>query len=257
MGQPISFVEANTHRLEYVDIAARRGAGPELLFLHEGLGSVSLWRDFPERVAERSGCRTVVYSRAGFGRSSPRAAPVSREFMREEALGTLPALRSALGLENPILVGHSTGASMALVHAGHADCAGVVAMAPFAFVEESNLEAIRAARTRYEHLRGRLARHHDDVDGVFHGWHDTWLDPAFRDMSIDADLERIRCPLLLVLGEKDEYCTAAQLEHIATRAVHAKHVETLILPSSGHSPHRDEPERLVDIINRFIEMLEN
>ena len=257
MLSPVSFVEAHGHRLEYVDLPARGRDRPELLFLHEGLGSVSLWRDFPARVAERTGCRTVVYSRPGFGRSSPRDKPYTRGFMHEEALETLPALRDRLSIRHPLLVGHSTGASMALIHAGHSPTAGVVAMAPFAFVEESNLVAIRAARERYAHIRERLARHHDDVDGVFHGWNDTWLDPGFRRMTIDADLARIECPLLLVLGAKDEYSTAAQLAHIAAHAKRAKRVETMVLPESGHSPHRDEPVRLADTIHRFIETLES
>jgi pimeloyl-ACP methyl ester carboxylesterase len=254
---PVSFVEAHGQRLEYVDLPARGRERPELLFLHEGLGSVSMWRDFPARVAGRTGCRAIVYSRAGFGRSSARGKAYTPRFMHDEALETLPALRETLSIRHPLLVGHSTGASMALIHAGHSPAAGVVAMAPFAFVEESNLVAIRAARERYVHLRERLARHHDDVDGVFHGWNDTWLDPSFAGMNIDADLARIECPLLLVLGEKDEYCTPAQLAHIESRATRSKHVQALLLPESGHSPHRDEPERLVETIHRFIETLES
>src|SRR5258706_11507799 len=175
---PISFVDVRAHRLEVADIAARKPGRPALLFLHEGLGSLSMWRDFPECVAARSGCRTVVYSRAGFGRSSPRVDPYTSTFMHEEALEILPALRERLAIENPVLIGHSTGASMALIHAASERVPGVVAMAPFAFVEQSNLESIRAARERYAHIRDRLARHHDDVDGVFHGWNDLWLDPA-------------------------------------------------------------------------------
>ena len=253
-----SFVEVRGHRLEYVDIAAQATGRPELLFLHEGLGSVSLWRDFPQRLASRTGCRAIVYSRAGFGRSSARREPFTPRFMHEEALEVIPALRERLAIEHPVLVGHSTGASMALIHAGvdSGPPAGVVAMAPFAFVEDSNLAAIRAAGERYSQLRDRLARHHDDVDGVFHGWSGTWLAPAFRGWNIDADLERIRCPVLALLGERDEYSTPAQLERIAAKAVHAQGVETRVLPGCGHSPHRDGPEALVVIINRFIETLE-
>ncbi len=253
---PISFVDVRAHRLEVADIAARKPGRPALLFLHEGLGSLSMWRDFPECVAARSGCRTVVYSRAGFGRSSPRVDPYTSTFMHEEALEILPALRERLAIENPVLIGHSTGASMALIHAASESVAGVVAMAPFAFVEQSNLESIRAARERYAHIRDRLARHHDDVDGVFHGWNDLWLDPAFHDWNIDADLERIRCPILAILGERDEYCTPAQLDRITARCVHAASVRTLRLPESGHSPHRDQPDVIIEAIDRFIETLE-
>ncbi len=249
--QPTSFVEARGHRLEHVDIPPQTPDRPELLLLHEGLGSVSMWRDFPARLAERTGCRTIAYSRAGFGRSSPRAQPFSPRFMHEEALEILPALREALGIRNPVLVGHSTGASMALIHAGAAEVAGIVAIAPFAFVETSNLENIRKAKERYADMRNRLARHHDDVDGVFHGWSDLWLDPAFAGWNIDADLVRIRCPVLAVLGERDEYCTRAQLDRIAGEATHAR-VETLVLADCGHSPHRDQPEVILDAINRFL-----
>ena len=253
-----SYVEASGHRLEYADIA---GGKPELVFLHEGLGSVSLWRDFPQRLAKRTGCRAIVYSRAGFGRSSPRTTAYNSGFMHHEAFHVIPALREKLDIETPVLVGHSTGASMALIHAGFEPetngVAGVVAIAPFAFVEESNLEAIRAARERYAALRGRLAKHHDDVDAVFHGWNNLWLDPSFRDWNIDDDLERIHCPILAILGDRDEYCTPAQLERIAARAGRAHSIATVRLPESGHSPQRDEPDRVIDTIARFIENLES
>jgi len=253
-----SFVEAHGHQLEYVDIA---GDSPDLLFLHEGLGSVSLWRDFPQRLAARTGRRAIVYSRAGFGRSSPRRTPYTVEFMHEEALHVIPALRDRLRLRSTILVGHSTGASMALIHAGLEPeangVAGVVAIAPFAFVEDSNLQAIRAARERYGKLRERLARHHDDVDAVFHGWNDLWLDASFRGWSIDEDLGRIRCPILAILGDKDEYCTPAQLERLAALASHARQVEIVRLPESGHSPQRDDPDVTIEHIARFIGTLES
>jgi len=253
-----AFVEAYGHQLEYVDIA---GEPPELLFLHEGLGSVSLWRDFPHRVAARTGRRAIAYSRAGFGRSSPRTTPYSSGFMHQEAFHVVPELRERLAIRNPVLIGHSTGASMALIHAGFEPesnaVAGVVAIAPFAYVEPSNLDAIRAARERYGMLRERLARHHDDVDGVFHGWNDLWLDPSFRDWNIDDDLERIRCPILAILGEKDEYCTPAQLERLASLTERAGRIELVRLPQSGHSPQRDEPDATIEHISRFIETLES
>ena len=253
-----AFVEAYGQQLEYVDIA---GDAPELLFLHEGLGSVSLWRDFPHRLASRTRRRAIAYSRAGFGRSSPRASPYSPGFMHQEAFHVLPEMRERLAIRNPVLVGHSTGASMALIHAGFEPesngVAGVVAMAPFAFVEESNREAIRAARARYGDLRERLARHHDDVDAVFYGWNDLWLDPSFADWNIHDDLERIRCPILAILGERDEYCTPAQLERIARYASNARAVGIVRLPQSGHSPQRDEPDVTLERIAQFIETLES
>jgi pimeloyl-ACP methyl ester carboxylesterase len=263
--QPTSFVEAGGHRLEHVDIPPQIPNRPELLLLHEGLGSVSMWRGFPADLAARTGCRTIAYSRAGFGRSSPRTRPVTPRFMHDEAFEVLPDFRERLAIRNPVLVGHSTGASMALIHAGVAPSgtesnirgrvAGVVAIAPFAFVEDSNLESIRAARDRYAHVRDRLARHHDNVDDVFHGWSDLWLDPAFADWSIDADLAAIRCPILAILGEGDEYCTSAQLDRLATAAPHAK-VQRMLLADCGHSPHRDQPQVVLAAIDRFIESLE-
>jgi pimeloyl-ACP methyl ester carboxylesterase len=242
---------AAVHGLEYLDIP---GHLPELLLLHEGLGSVSLWRDFPRRLAERTGCRTVAYSREGFGRSPARKTPFTKAFMHEEAREALPALRAQLGIRRPVLVGHSTGASMALIHASAADVAGVVAMAPFAFVEDSNVASIRAARGRYADLRDRLARHHGDVDGVFYGWSDLWLDPSFRDWNIEAELPRIRCPVLAILGERDEYSTEAQLERLAALV---PRIEVMRLPQSGHAPHRDEPEVVLDAIHAFIGKLED
>ena len=249
---PTSFVEVRGHRLEHVDIPPQNPDRPEILLLHEGLGSVSLWRDFPQRLAARTGGRVVAYSRAGFGRSSPRDRPFGPRFMHEEAHEMLPALRAALALRSPILLGHSTGASMALIHAGEANVDRVIAIAPFAFVEASNVAAIRAARARYPELKPRLARHHDDVDGVFFGWNDLWLDPAFASWNIDAELAAVRCPVLALLGEHDEYSTPAQLERIAAKATQAQ-LETKILPHCGHAPHRDQPETVLDAIARFVE----
>jgi len=248
---PTSFVEVRGHRLEHVDFPPAKPDRPEILLLHEGLGSVSSWRDFPRVVADRTGSRTIAYSRVGFGRSSPRTTPFTRAFMHEEALAIVPELRQALGVERPVLIGHSTGASMALLHAAHAPALGVVAMAPFAFVERSNVEAIRSNAGRQE-LRERLRRHHDDDDTIFDGWRDLWTDPSFASWSIEADLERLRCPVLAMVGDRDEYCTPAQLERIAARASHAR-VETMILADCGHAPHRDRPAIVLDAIARFVE----
>jgi pimeloyl-ACP methyl ester carboxylesterase len=253
------FVEACGHRLEYVDIPAHQIDRPPLVFLHEGLGSVGLWRDFPAQVAAVTGCRTVAYSRYGFGRSSPRRGPYTPRFMHEEALEIFPALRIALGIEHPVLVGHSTGASMALIHAGAGRCdvRGVVAMAPLVFVEDFNLESIRNAKKVYETsaMREKLARYHDDVDSVFWGWRDIWLHPDFRSWSITGDLESISCPILAILGEDDEYCTPAQVEALEKRAKQAASFDFLKLADCGHSPHRDQPAVVIEAIRRFIEDL--
>lgn len=260
MPHPTSFVEVRGHRLEHVDIPQilsprgqpppQNSQRPEILLVHEGLGSVSLWRDFPERVAERTGCRTIAYSRAGFGRSSPRTKPFTKAFMHEEALEIIPALCEALRIERPVFIGHSTGASMALINAAHFSSPAVVAMAPFAFVERSNVEAIRLASGRQD-LRERLTRHHDDVDTMFYGWRDLWTDPDFASWSIEEDLERLRCPVLALLGDRDEYCTPAQLDRIAAKASHAR-VEKMILADCGHAPHRDQPEIVLNAIETFL-----
>ena len=255
------FVEAVGHRLEYVDIPTHQVDRPPLVFLHEGLGSVALWRDFPAKVAAATGCRTIVYSRCGFGRSSPRRAPYTPRFMHEEALVILPALRAALKIDHPVLVGHSTGASMALIHAGDGrwDVRGVVAMAPLIFVEEFNLESIRNAKTVYETtgMREKLARYHDDVDSVFRGWRDIWLDPDFRSWSIERDLAGVRCPILAILGEDDEYSTPAQVAALEKSTVNAKSFDFMKLADCRHSPHRDQPQAVLDAIRRFIEELQD
>lgn len=257
----VRFVEACGHRLETIDIAAHQVNRPPLIFLHEGLGSVALWRDFPFKIAAATGCRTVVYSRYGFGRSSPRKAPYTPRFMHEEALEILPALRSALAIERPVLIGHSTGSSMSLIHAGdrRSEVAGLVVMAPLTFVEEFNLDSIRAAKTLYETtpMRERLARYHDDVDGVFWGWRDIWLHPDFRNWSIERDLAGIRCPILALLGEDDEYSTPAQVELIERCAVGAASFDFLNLADCGHAPHRDQPAIVTEAILRFIDDLES
>jgi pimeloyl-ACP methyl ester carboxylesterase len=257
--QPIRFVDVGAHRLEYVDIPAHQVQRPPLVFLHEGLGSVSTWRDFPANVARATGCRTIVYSRYGFGRSSRRPAPYTPRFMHEEALQLFPALRAALDLAGPVLIGHSTGASMALIHAGApgSDVVGVVAMAPLAFVEPFNLDSIRRARTLYADtdMRAKLARHHDDVDGVFFGWNDIWLHPDFGSWSIRDDLAGVRCPILAILGDDDEYSTAAQIDAIAQHATAAESFDYLKLADCRHSPHRDQPAIVTEAIVRFVDNL--
>jgi pimeloyl-ACP methyl ester carboxylesterase len=180
--------------------------------------------------------------------------------MHEEALEILPALRSALAIERPVFVGHSTGASMALIHAGdsRSDVAGLVVMAPLVFVEEFNLESIRAARSVYRttDMRERLARHHDDVDAVFWGWNDIWLHPDFKSWTIVPELNGIRCPILAILGEDDEYSTPAQVEALQRNAVNAASLDFLKLADCRHSPHRDQPDIVIEAITRFIDELQ-
>ncbi|HUL95366.1 MAG TPA: alpha/beta hydrolase [Usitatibacter sp.] len=224
-----------------------------IVFLHEALGSLGLWRDFPRQLCEAAGARGLVYSRPGFGRSGPRDRWDPR-FLHDHAYEVLPAFLEAVGLAGtrPWLFGHSDGASIALLHAARfpeAD-AGIVVVAPHIFVEEVTLEGIRAARVRWEtsDWRSRLARHHDDVDAVFGGWNDLWLRPEFRGFNIEREIEAIRCPVLAAQGVDDEYGTLEQVRGIARLVSGTRIVE---LPG-GHWPHRDHPRSLIDATVEFM-----
>lgn len=249
---------APTH-IEYRRLAADRRDRPLMVFLHEGLGSVSLWRDFPQRLVDALGWRGLVYSRPGYGRSTPRPAGErwAPDFMHRQADEVLPGLLAALGVdtlaEQPWLFGHSDGGSIALLHAAHfpARVAGLVVLAPHILVEDVSVRSIAQAREAYlaGDLRERLARHHDDPDSAFWGWNDVWLDPAFRAWSIGPELASIRCRVLAVQGRDDEYGTLDQVHGIAREVPGAQVLE---LPDCGHSPHRDQPARLIDAVQRFI-----
>ena len=240
-------------RIEHLWVGDAASALPPLVFLHEGLGSLAMWRDFPQRLCARHGLRGLVFSRYGYGRSTPKPAnerwPVG--FMHEQASEVLPALFEALGIERPWLFGHSDGASIALLYAARFPVAGVVAVAPHIFVEDISIASIEAARRAYEttDLRARLARYHADVDSAFRGWNDVWLDPAFRAWNIEAELETITCPVLAVQGVDDEYGTLEQIRGIARRVPQTRLVE---LANCAHSPHRDQPERLIAEAGAFI-----
>ena len=224
---------------------------PALVLLHEGLGSVGLWRDFPERLAAASGRRTVAFSRFGHGQSDPPGQPRTPAFMHEEALEVLPDLLARLGLTHPVLVGHSDGASIALIYAAHHPVSAVVAIAPHVFVEEVCLAEIRRARDAYEQtdLRERMSRHHRDPDAAFFGWNDVWLDPEFPNWTITDELERISYPLLLIQGERDQYGTMAQLDEIERRATGP--VRRLHLDCQ-HAPPIEMPEETVSAIAQFV-----
>jgi pimeloyl-ACP methyl ester carboxylesterase len=247
------FIDVAGHRLECVRIGGAKTA-PTLVFLHEGLGSVALWKDFPARVAAATGCPALVYSRAGYGRSSPAALPRAPDYMHVEALSVLPALLDRLGIEEPILVGHSDGASIALLHAGSGrrPVRALVALAPHVFVEDMSIASIDEVRRQYEttDLREKLARRHADPDAAFRGWNDIWLAPAFRRWNIEGWLPGVRCPLLLIQGRDDEYGSAAQLDAIAGQV--GGTVARLELADCRHSPHRDQPEATLAAIADFV-----
>lgn len=248
-----AFVTAGGHRLEYQRIEGRANA-PCLVFLHEGLGSVALWRDFPAKLAQASGAPAVVYSRYGYGASDRLTAPRGVDYMHREALETLPGLRAALGLDDVILIGHSDGASIALIHAGSGrwPVRALILEAPHVFVEEISVESIAAAREAYAatDLRRRLERYHADVDGAFRGWNDIWLDPRFREWNIEQYLPGVRCPVLAIQGADDEYGTQAQIDAIAHGV--AGPFERLMLAQCQHSPHRDQEETVLRAMAGFI-----
>jgi len=230
---------------------------PLIVFLHEGLGSVSMWRDFPDRLCQAAGCRGLVYSRPGYGQSTPRAAGDAwgLDFMHRQANEVLPALLAALGVAGRyILFGHSDGGSIALIHAAHhpARVAACVVLAPHILVEDFGLASIRQAREHYLHgdLRSRLSRHHGDVDSAFWGWNDIWLAPDFPQWRITSELNNIRCPLLAVQGLDDEYGSLEQIRGIARRVTDTRLLE---LPACGHSPHRDQPEALISATLAFLQ----
>jgi pimeloyl-ACP methyl ester carboxylesterase len=248
------FVVAGGHRLEYTRIGAGGGDRGTLVLLHEGLGSIAMWRDFPERLAEAARTSVVVYSRYSYGDSDALDASRTVRYMHDEALVTLPQFLDALSIERPLLVGHSDGGSIALIHAGGSGraVAGVVAIAAHVIVEDISVASIAAARDAYRNsdLRSKLARYHADVDGAFWGWNDIWLDPPFRAWNIEEYLPRIACPVLAIQGEDDEYGTMDQLARIARGA---RDAELVRLDNCRHSPHRDRPDALLAAIARFVE----
>ncbi|HEX6361802.1 MAG TPA: alpha/beta hydrolase [Albitalea sp.] len=257
MTEPVQFVEvAGLDRplvLECQWVGATASAHPPVVFLHEGLGSLAMWKDFPERFCAAHGLRGLAFSRGGYGRSTPRP-PGERwpvQFMHRQAYDVLPRFFAALGVERPWLFGHSDGGSIALLYASRHPVAGVVAVAPHVFTEDYGIASIEKARVAYEttDLRARLGRYHADVDSAFRGWNDVWLDPAFRTWNIEDALDGIVAPLLVVQGEDDEYGTLEQVRRIQRRVPHA---QALVLPACGHSPHRDQPERLIEAAGAFI-----
>lgn len=231
-------------------------ARPVLVFLHEGLGSIRLWRDFPAQVAAETGCRALVYDRYGYGDSDVlEEAGVGADFMHREALDFLPDLLSVLDIRQPLLFGHSDGASIALIHAAAHPVRALALMAPHVFVEPICVDSIAAIRRDFEAsgLKARLAKYHRDPGKTFHLWADAWLGPAFPDWNIEACLPKIRCPVLAIQGESDQYGTMAQLDAIARQVAGA--CELLKLADCGHSPQRDKPAEVLAAVADFVKRL--
>ena len=252
--------DARRVRIEHQWLRREDESAPLLVFLHEGLGSVSMWRDFPAQLCEALQCRGLVYSRPGYGQSTPRPmdAPLAPDFMHRQAHELLPALLAALGVDTatdkPWLLGHSDGGSIALLYAARfpARIAGAIVLAPHIVVEDVSVASIAQARTAYleTDLRQRLARHHADGDSAFYGWNRIWLDPAFRSWDIRAELPSITCPLLAVQGVNDEYGTMEQVRGIARVTPQCAVVE---LADCGHSPHKDQKDRLIAAVREFFQ----
>jgi pimeloyl-ACP methyl ester carboxylesterase len=237
-------------RLEAVELPGDVAMRP-LVLLHEGLGSVGLWRDFPRALHAATGRRVIAFSRFGHGRSQRPPRPRTPAFFHEEALEVLPAVLAQLDAPEPLLVGHSDGGSIALIHAGHHPVAGIALLAPHVIVEDITVAAIREARAAFDtgDLRERMARHHDDPDAAFNGWCDVWLDPAFGEWSLEANAERVDCPVLLIQGADDPYGTLDQLDRIEARV--RGPVERLVV-AGGHSPHVDASAPVIAALVRWV-----
>ena len=257
MSMPVPSGQLSTVKVQGRELEVLRIQGdpklPELVFLHEGLGSVSHWREFPARVALATGCRVTIYSRYGSGNSDLLTEPRPVRYMHDEALAVLPDLLRQLAIENPILIGHSDGASIAIIYAGARHrVRGLVLLAPHVFVEDLSIRSIAAAKVTFEttNLPMLLARHHRDAGRTFRGWNNVWLYPDFRSWNIEEYLSHIVCPALVIQGLEDQYGTMAQVEAIRKRS--AGPVEVLVLPACQHSPQRDQPEAVLEAITRFL-----
>ena len=272
MTPAIEFIEVDAAgrrwRIEHQWIGRERVDRPLIVFLHEGLGSLSMWKDFPPQLCEAAECRGLVYSRPGYGRSTPRAPGETwtPAFMHAQAHAVLPALLHALAVttsaatsaatatDKPWLFGHSDGGSIALLYAARfpSQLAGTIALAPHIKVEEFGLIGIRAAREAYLHgdLKHKLARHHQDPDSAFWGWNTIWLDPAFTAWNIEAELANITSPVLAVQGAQDQYGTMAQIDGIALQVAQTA---LLKLQECGHSPHRDQAQAVIAAVSGFIQ----
>jgi pimeloyl-ACP methyl ester carboxylesterase len=242
-------------RIEHQWLNAHLSDAPLMVFLHEGLGSVAMWRDYPQQLCDALGVRGLVYSRPGYGQSTPRDADEhwAPDFMHRQAHEVLPALFKALDVhEAPWLFGHSDGGSIALLYATRHATAGVIVLAPHTRVEDLSVKSIALAKETYENtdLRQRLARYHSDVDSAFWGWNSIWLAPEFRSWSIENELATISCPVLAVQGINDEYGTLAHIRNIQH---HVPHTQLLEIDHCGHSPHRDQPQALTHACVQFFQ----
>lgn len=248
------FLTAGGHRLEWRHWGPKPDAAPTLMLLHEGLGCLALWRDFPERLVQATGWGVTAWSRAGYGASDPVTLPRPFDYLTHEAVHVLPEVLGATGFRQGVLMGHSDGATIAAEHAGRVGdprVKGIVVMAPHFFTEEKGLREIVLARQAYLEggLRARLAKYHRHPDVAFHGWNDTWMNPGFAGWNVEEVLDRIDIPVLAIQGRDDQYATLDQIEVIARRAPGP--VTLLPLDECRHAPHQEQPARVLEAVARF------
>ena len=241
-------------RLEAICFGPPPGEANTIVLLHEGLGCLALWRDFPQRLAERTGFGVFVYSRAGYGNSDAAPLPRPLDYMSSEALDVLPRVLDIVGVERCILLGHSHSATIAAIYGGSAEdfrVRGLILMAPHFFTEEQGLTAIADAKSAYENggLRDKLAKYHDNPDVAFCGWNNAWLDPDFRSWNVAEVIDYLRIPVLAIQGANDDYGTLAQIEEIKNRIYSPLDVE--VLQDCGHAPHLEQPERTLAVVQEF------
>lgn len=262
--QPSGTLAIGEARIEYRMTGPAPDEAPTLVLLHEGLGCAALWGDFPQRLADATGCGVFAYSRAGYGGSSPAVLPREPDYMHVEALDVLPRLLDAIGFQRGLLIGHSDGASIAAIYAGGVQdhrVRGLALMAPHFVVEDVSVASIAEVKAAYESgdLKSKLARWHRDVDNAFYGWNGAWLDPRFRDWDISESLAYIRVPVLIIQGENDQYGTVRQIE-VAQEECYCP-VDVALLPGVGHSPYREAADRtlaeLRDFADRILRVHEN
>ncbi len=232
-----------------------QGDRPAIVLLHEGLGSLSLWRDFPQRLANASKCGVFAWSRAGYGNSEAVDLPRPIDYMSIEAARVLPEVLNQIGFKRGLLLGHSDGASIAAIHAGTIDdprVRGLCLVAPHFFAEPISIESITQARQAYEHgdLREKLARHHQNVDVAFYGWNRAWLDPEFMAWNIEHAIDGIEVPVLAIQGALDQYGTLAQIEALKTRL--QPELKIAILAGCRHAPHQEQPEKVLQLLVDFL-----
>jgi pimeloyl-ACP methyl ester carboxylesterase len=253
------FISVKNQRLEVASFGPAPDQAPTIILLHEGLGCVALWRDFPEKLAARTGYGVFVYSRSGYGQSDPCPLPRPLDYMTREAMDVLPSVLDQIGFEQGILLGHSDGATIAAIHAGMSGdlrIRGLALSAPHFFTEAVGLASIASAKENFDSgaLRSKLAKHHADVDCAFRGWNDAWLDAGFKEWNVAETIDYLRIPVLAIQGRDDAYGTLAQIEEIGSRIYSPLDAE--IFDGCGHAPHAEMPEKTLQIVAEFAARLQ-